>query len=193
MHPTQFTQDLGVWAYLLLALMVMVEGPVATLAGAVAASTGLMKPVFVFASAASGNLIGDVLWYTLGYLGRMEWIHRYGGYVGLKEAFILRLMGDIQKHAARLLLIAKLTLGFSIPTLIATGLVRVPIRRWFGMLLLGETLWTGTLVILGFYFGKYVQRLERGVEVVAVIGGFLFVSLLIGYLARIRKNSTKEG
>ncbi len=37
-------QDLGLWAYFLLAIMVLVEGPIATLAGAIAASSGLMKP-----------------------------------------------------------------------------------------------------------------------------------------------------
>ncbi|HEX9018741.1 MAG TPA: hypothetical protein VF806_06125, partial [Anaerolineaceae bacterium] len=89
MHST-FTQDLGWWAYLLLALLVMVEGPVATLAGAVAASAGYMKPMGVFFSAASGNLLSDILWYTLGYLGRREWLHRYGGYVGLREDFVNR-------------------------------------------------------------------------------------------------------
>ena len=108
----QFTQDLGLWAYLLLALLVMVEGPVATLAGAVAASAGLMNPFWVFISAASGNLVSDILWYTLGYLGKMEWLHRYGGYFGLRGEYITRFNNDIQKHVAKVLFIAKLTLGF---------------------------------------------------------------------------------
>jgi membrane protein DedA with SNARE-associated domain len=189
---SQFTQDLGLWAYLLLALLVMVEGPVATLAGAVAASAGYMHPVGVFVSAAMGNVFSDVLWYTLGYLGRMEWLHRYGGYVGLREELVYRLMEDIQKHSARLLFVAKLTLGFTIPALIATGLARVPMRRWLFFLLIGETIWTGSLVFLGFHFGQYVQRLERGVEVVAMIGGLLFVSILIFYIAHARKRSSEE-
>jgi membrane protein DedA with SNARE-associated domain len=155
----QFTHDLGLWAYLLLALLVMVEGPVVTLAGAVAASAGYMEPVWVFFSAAIGNLISDTLWYTLGYLGKMEWLHRYGGWFGLREEYVHRFNHDIQIHAAKLLFIAKLTLGFSIPTLVATGLSRVPLRRWFFVLALGETIWTGSLVVTGFYFGKYVQML----------------------------------
>ncbi len=188
----QFTQDLGLWAYLLLALLVMVEGPVATLAGAVAASAGLMKPVWVFFTAASANLASDTLWYTLGYLGKMEWLHRYGGWFGLREQFIHRFNRDIQLHAAKVLFIAKLTLGFTIPTLVATGLARVPIRRWIFMLALGETIWTGSLVLLGYHFGNYIQRLERGVEVVALIGALLFVSLMIFYISRLRRRSTED-
>ena len=187
----QFTQDLGIWAYLLLALLVIVEGPVATLAGAVAASAGWMRPVGVFLAASVANLLADLLWYTLGYLGRMEWIHRYGGYVGLREEYLLRMMDDVQKYAPRLLFIAKITLGFSIPTLVATGLARVPVKRWFWVLIVGETLWTGTLVFLGVRFGHYVQRLERGIEIVALVGALLFVSGLVYYMTRIRRRSEK--
>lgn len=188
----QFTQDLGLWAYLLLALLVMVEGPVATLAGAVAASAGLMKPFWVFVSAASGNLVSDILWYTLGYLGKMEWLHRYGGYFGLRGEFIARFNSDIQKHVAKLLFIAKLTLGFTIPSLVATGLARIPLRRWFPFLVLGETIWTGSLVVLGFNFGHYIQRLERGVEVVALGGALLFVFFLVVYISRVRRRSVDD-
>ncbi len=188
----QFTQDLGLWAYLLLALLVMAEGPVATLAGAVAASAGYMKPAWVFAAAATGNLLSDVLWYTLGYLGKMEWLHRYGGWFGLREAYIHRFNRDIQAHAAKLLFVAKLTLGFTIPTLVATGLARVPFRRWFYALALGETIWTGTLVLLGFHFGQYIQRLERSVEVMALVGLLLFVTLLLVYISKIRGRSSNR-
>lgn len=188
-----FFRELGIWAYLLLALLVMVEGPVATLAGAVAASSGLMKPVGVFVSASMGNLLADCLWYMLGYLGKIEWLHRYGGYVGVKASLIARVQSDVERNVKKLLFVAKLTLGFIIPTLVATGLARIPIRRWLGMLVLGETIWTGALVFLGYNFGKYVQSLERGVEIVSLIGAALFVALLLVYISRVRKrSSTKE-
>lgn len=186
----QFNHDLGFWAYLLLMLLVMVEGPVATLAGAVAASTGLVKPVGVFFAASAGNLLADILWYTLGYLGKIEWLHRYGGYLGMRENLLRRVEKDIQRNAARLLFLAKLTLGFTIPVLVATGLARVPVRRWLLVLLLGETIWTGALVLVGYYFGRYVHRLERGLEIVALGGGLLFVGLLLWYIARLRKKSS---
>ena len=164
----------------------------ATLAAAAAASAGYMKPVAVFAAAASGNLLSDILWFSLGYLGRREWLHRYGGYVGLREGLVNRLMADIQTHAARLLFIAKLTLGFTIPTLVATGLAKVPMRRWLPFLMAGETLWTGSLVLLGFFFGKYVRRLERGAEVFALVGGLLFAAAVIYYISRQRKRAAEK-
>jgi len=162
---------------------------VATLAGAVAASAGLMKPAWVFAAAAAGNLLSDTLWYTLGYLGKMEWLHRYGKWFGLREEYIHRFNRDIHTHGARLLVVAKLTLGFTIPALVATGLARLPFRRWFGPLLLAEMIWTGTLVFLGYHFGQYVQRLEQSIEAVALISTLLFVALLLFYISSIRRRT----
>jgi membrane protein DedA with SNARE-associated domain len=188
--PLEISQDLGAWAYFLLAVLVMLEGPIATLAGAIAASAGFMSPGWVFISASAGNLLADVLWYSLGYLGKMEWLERYGRWMGVKQELIYQVMGDIRTHAARLLFLAKLTLGFTIPTLVATGLVRVPVRRWLPSLLLAETLWTGLLVILGFHFGRYVQTLERGMELAALVGGLLFIGFILYYLARLRRRGS---
>jgi membrane protein DedA with SNARE-associated domain len=61
-------QPLGIWTYILLAILVAVEGPIATLAGSVASSAGYLNPVLVFVSASCGNLTSDILWYSMGYL-----------------------------------------------------------------------------------------------------------------------------
>lgn len=181
------TQSLGVWTYFLLAILVMFEGPIATLVGAAAAASGLMKPVGVFLSASAGNLIADCLWFGLGYLGKTEWLVRYGKWLGVKQEQVTRLEKDVFNHAPKLLFLAKLTLGFSVPTLIATGLARVPLKRWFGFLILAETLWTGTLVILGYYFGRYLQTLEWGIQIVTLAGTVIFSAVILFYIARFRR------
>lgn len=188
MHLELIAQNLGLWAYLVLALLVMVEGPVATIAGAVAASSGLMSPEGVFISAALGNLFADCLWYSLGYLGKIEWLERYGRWFGVSTSMLARLNRDICAHAAKVLFIAKLTLGFSIPTLVATGLAKVPFRRWFPWLAIGETLWTGSLVFLGYHLGRSVQKLEKGVEFIAIAGILLSVAFLFFYLGKLRNH-----
>ena len=85
LFATLQVQPLGVWAYILLAVLVAVEGPVTTLAGAVASSAGYLNPLLVFVSASCGNLSADVIWYALGYAGKKEWLVHYGGRFGVKE------------------------------------------------------------------------------------------------------------
>ncbi|MGE5072015.1 MAG: DedA family protein [Anaerolineae bacterium] len=171
--------ELGIWTYLLLGLLVLLEGPIATLLGAAAASAGLMRPWGVFAAAAIGNLSADTLWYTLGYLGKTKWIFQFGRRFGVRDSLIRHLEQHMIAHATRVLFLAKLTLSFVIPSLIAAGLLRIPWRRWFPSLLLAETLWTGSLVLIGFYTTEAIKRVEQWVEYAALAVSLIFVMIVI--------------
>lgn len=160
--------NLGNWSYFALGGMVLVEGPIATLLGAAASSAGLMNPYLVFVAACIGNLSADMLWYSLGYMGKTEWLVRYGGLLHIRRGHIVRLTRDMHKHARKLLLMAKLTISVAVPVLIATGMAKVPWRRWFGVVFLGEIIWTGSLVFLGFHFARSISQLEFGVQLAAL-------------------------
>ena len=189
-NPIQ--QHLGSWAYLLLALVVAAEGPVATLAGAAAASAGLLNPILVFVSASIGNLTADILWYSLGYLRKAEGLVKYAGWLGIKENTIVRLQEGINEHVQKILFVAKLTLGFVIPALIAAGLAHVPFKRWFGVLFMAECIWTGSLVLTGYYFGTLVQRIETNLRWISIGGALIFVAIVLVYVSRFRQNMEKE-
>ena len=170
--------QLGYWNYILLAMLVAIEGPVATLLGAVAASAGLLRPTLVFLFAAIGNLTADSLWYFLGYMGRIEWLFRGGKRFGVKREYLERLTRGMKKHTVKILFFAKLSVSFVIPALIAAGLVKAPWRRWFPALLGAETLWTGSLVLIGFYTTEALKRVERGIEYFIIAGSILFLGML---------------
>ena len=176
--------QLGAWNYALLAVLVAVEGPIATLLGAAAAAAGLMRPDLVFLSAAAGNLLADLGWYTLGYLGRVEWLLRYGRWLGVRRRHLDRLQRAMHHHARKILLVAKLTAGLVIPSLVAAGLARVPLRRWFPVVAAAEMLWTGTLVLVGFYAAAAIAQVERGLHILAILGALL---LFLGLLEGIRR------
>ena len=169
----------GLWSYILLAVLVAVEGPIATLLGAAGSSTGIMKPEGVFLAAAFGNLAADSLWYTLGYIGKVEWFQRFGGKMGISMAYLERLEKGLHDHAARLLFFAKLSVGPMIPSLIATGLIKVPWKRWFPAVFLGEMIWTGSLITIGYYGIAAIQRVERGIEIAILRGSVAFLLFLL--------------
>jgi len=171
--------QVGIWTYVLLSALVAVEGPIATLLGAAAASAGLMRPWSVFLAAALGNLTADSLWYTLGYMGRIEWLFHFGKRLGLRRDLLEHLKHNMDKHATKVLFLAKLTVSFVIPSLITAGLLRLPLRRWFPSLIVAETIWTGSLVLIGYYTTEAIKRVERGVEYAVLTTSILFVIFLI--------------
>jgi membrane protein DedA with SNARE-associated domain len=174
--------ELGIWTYFVLGILVLLEGPIATLLGAAAASAGLMRAWGVFVAASLGNLTADVLWYSLGYLGKRKWITQFGRRFGVSDSLIVHLEQHMIKHATRVLFLAKVTLTFVIPSLIAAGLLRIPWRRWFPALILAETLWTGSLVLIGYFTTEAIKQVAQWVEYVAlgISVGFVVIVLLEG-------------
>jgi membrane protein DedA with SNARE-associated domain len=174
----------GIWNYGLLVILVILEGPIATLAGATIAARGLMNPVLVFILASASNFFADTLWYLLGYMGANHRLLRHLRRLGVQPEHIEQLRQQMNRHALKILLVAKLTLSFSIPALIAAGLSRVPWRRAVSVLLPAECLWTGCLVLGGYYFSQFIKRLEQGVQIICILGILAFVLLVIRYLRK---------
>lgn len=182
-------RPLGGWSYILLALLVAIEGPSATILGAVMASTGALRLPWVFVAASAGNLSADVSWYLLGSLGRLQALSQRFGWVRKREAQIMRLEHEMKQHALKILLVAKLTLGLVVPALIAAGIARVPWRRWFPIIFIAECIWTGGLVLAGFHLTEYIRQLEIGLEVLAIAGTVAVAGILIWIIRRVGRRA----
>ena len=174
-----------VWQYLLIFCGVAIEGPAVTLGAAALAGTGALDPYLVFISAACGNVTGDLGWYLLGRMGKVETIfHLFPSLAHLRPQ-IERLKKEVAHRALHLLFVAKLALGVaSIPTLIAAGIARVPWLRVLGIQLLGEVIWTGSLVLFGLFLGQYIALLEKDLGIATLVVGAILVFALVWFLRR---------
>lgn len=172
LNNSALVSDPGLWSYLLIALLALLEGPAITLAAATLAGAGRLNPWLVFLAAGAGNFTGDICWYTIGYLGQFETLKRFMPGLGRFDPYIKRWQQNISKNATRRLLFTKLSLSWAvIPTLITTGMARVPWTSLAPAHLLSEVAWTGSLVLTGFYLGDYVTSLESGLNTLAAVAG----------------------
>lgn len=180
--------------YIVLGCLTLVEGPLASLAGGAAASEGLLLPIPVYLSVVAGNLVADLGWYGLGRVGKISWLNRFGYKIGLTNGRLEQIQKSIRQHAPRLIFLAKLTVGFPIPTLVATGLSRVPIRLWIVPWVLGELLKSAALLAVGYFYTEALQQASIQVRVILYIvtiviflGGFFIFQMK---KRRLKKNPT---
>ncbi|RIK38858.1 MAG: hypothetical protein DCC55_19825 [Chloroflexi bacterium] len=172
--------DLGWWSYVLLILLAATEGPFSVLLGAAAASAGYLDPRYVYLAAVTGNLIGDIGWYFVGYANKTERFARFGRLVGIHPEHIDRLQIAIRAHGAKLILLAKLSISLMIPALVAAGIARVPWRRWLPAVFFIEMAWTAMLVWVGYHATEMISQFERGMAIV----GFVFVVIVVVSVVR---------
>lgn len=183
---------LGFWVYPLLVILTAIEGPFVTLFSAAAASTGLINPLLAFLAAVTGNLAADSLWYLLGYYGKSDWLLRRTRRIGVTAEHIDRVAGKIQHHAARLLFFAKITNGFIVPALIAAGAMRVPWRRWFPLIVLGETLVTGSLIAIVYFTAVNLALIGRGLEYFMFAFSLIFLLGALFFARRLFRRSALD-
>jgi membrane protein DedA with SNARE-associated domain len=178
--------DLGNWSYVLIALLVFLEGPSITLVAGTMAATGILRAEWVFVAAVIGNFFADQFWYWLGRLGghrgflfRLRWFQR-------RKAEIEQLESGVQEHGVKMYLMAKLSMGLlTIPTLVSAGLMSVAWWRLAGVSVLVEPIWTGFLVFAGYRLGEHITRMERGLQVAALVGGVVLLLVLLWWYRRV--------
>ena len=193
--------DLGAWSYVILVLLVFVEGPAATLVASTMAAAGILRADLVFLFSVMANFLADVFWYLVGYSAgqggrvlRLSWMQR-------RMATIESVEQALHGRAAQMYLLTKLSLGLlTIPVLIASGLARVPWLRLFMVSIIVEPLWNGLLVLAGYRLGDSVAHMERGLRFAAIAGSVLvFLVLLLFYrrmfarLFQVVKSEPPEG
>lgn len=174
--------DLGFWSYVILMALVFIEGPAATLVAATMAANGILRADLVFLFSMLANFMADVFWYALGYFGGDRRILLRIGWVRRRWFTIRRLQKSMYGRAAKIYLLTKLSMGLmTIPLLIASGLARVPWHRLAIVSIVVEPIWNALLVLAGLRLGEYVAQMERGLQVIAVVGSVvvLFVLLIL--------------
>ena len=182
------TDQVGTWGYLIIALLVAVEGPIVTLLGAAASASGYLKTGLVLAAAAGGNLTADIVWYRLGYAGKLEWLQPYQRWLGVKPCQMSKLIEGMHQHASKILFFAKLSSGLMIPSLLAAGIAKVPMKKWFPILFTGEMIWTGALVVIGYHATMMLSTISKGIEYILLGSTLVFLFVMVYFIRRTLRN-----
>jgi len=183
--------SIGNWNYLVLMVFVILQGPsVALLIGA-GISVGLLNPLMAGLTSVIGSLIADVFWYNIGLLGKLDRYYRKGE--GKRRLWVELFQKGMKKHYIKVLLLGKLSLGLAIPAVISAGLCRIEWRRWFPIVILGEILFTLSMVSLGYLAAKSILHVDNIVKAFGISTTMIcLIILLIIIPKEIKKMLTKD-
>jgi membrane protein DedA with SNARE-associated domain len=161
--------------YLAVELTTLLEGLLSNLAAVITISGVFLSPIPIFVAIVIGNLMADMVWYNLGRYFQLERIKRLAHRLKLDLQLIDDIALEIRQHAPRFLFMAKLTIGLPVPSLIATGLSKVPVRRWIGMLVLAELIRSSIFVTLVFLYASAIDRASREMQSILLTMTFFVV------------------
>jgi membrane protein DedA with SNARE-associated domain len=153
-------------------------------AGVLSAQGQLGNVWVAFASCLAGAIVGDSFMYAIGY----RWGHRlftsHPRFAKmLAEENEAQFHSELQRHALKIMLIARFLIGIRAPVYVMTGAVRMPYRRFIVYDVISASVVVGTVFWLAYMFGANVQEWIHHTEfiatlivlaVLAVAGGILY-------------------
>ena len=171
-----------VHGYFWIFLIMIVEGPVMTVAGAFAASLGYFNIWTIFILSFFGDVVGDALAYYIGYFSRKRVIEKYENFFGIKKKSFEYLEKHFKKHLGKTLFIVKST-PLAIPGLMVAGASKVPIKKyafWNAVNILPRTIFfTG----LGYFFGIFANSILHYYKNITYYILALILVILLVYFA----------
>ncbi len=186
--------DVGYWSYLIIFLMVFIEGPVVTLIAGAMVGAGLLRLDLAYAACAIGNFTADQFWFWLGYIGGHRGFLYRIGWVRRRRPQIEEFEISMQDHGIKLYLLSKVSMGlFTIPILIAAGIARVSWLRLTVVNLTFEIVWTAFLLFAGYRLGEHIAQMERSLQIAALVGGVVFLALIIPVYRRVFQRIMQAG
>jgi membrane-associated protein len=172
-HIFQFLSHYG---YFIMLPLMIIEGPVVTIIAATLAALGAFNVIMVFIFSILGDVIGDVILYGLGYRYGLGFVRRVGKYIGITENLVTRMEKYFTRHGGKTIFAVKSTTGLCWATFTAAGIVKMNFKKFVLYSFLGGIVWSGFLVIIGYFYGYlwreiavYVKWVGWAVSVVAIM------------------------
>ncbi|MCL5004492.1 MAG: DedA family protein [Patescibacteria group bacterium] len=189
---TEITNLLIQYRYFILFPIVVFEGPIITVVAGFLTSLGYFNFFIVYAVAVAGDLAGDVLHYAIGYWGGEKFIRKYGHYFFMDEKRIIKLEKSFERNGNKMLFIGKIAHGAGGAFLIAAGLVKMPFREFMRANLLATVLKSLILLLLGFYYGAFLSKINSYFDFIAAIFiGAVIIVAVIYFFYYPKKNEGK--
>lgn len=192
MNVAQLASLFLAYKYPFIFLVTIVEGPIIMVMSGLLVSLRLAGFWPIYITLMAGDLAGDVLWYTLGYHFARPVTERYWKFLGLTPELIEKIKSLFQNHEKKILFISKITMGFGFPlaALVVAGMTKMPFKKYIGSLFLGQVIFTGVLVSVGYFFGNIYLKINKDFQIISLIAFAAFVVLAIaGLRSYLRKQN----
>lgn len=182
--------------YFLVFILMVIEGPIVTYVAAIASSFGFFDIWVIFFLSLFGNLLPDMLFYSIGRYSRGGRIERsLSNYFGLTNHRIKKIEENLKKHAGKTIFIVKITPILPIPGLILAGFAKISLRKFIVIDFLFNFVAAIIFVALGFYSGITVNNISKYLKIGEIIIPALIILVVAVYFLFkkvIRSISEKE-
>jgi membrane protein DedA with SNARE-associated domain len=172
------------YGYFLLFPIAVVEGPVAAIVAGALVASGSLNIYIVIVILIAADLVGDIIYYSLGRWGHVRFLEDIGKRIGLTSERMEPLKLNFKKNSRKLLLIGK-TQGLGSIILYFAGVSKMPLPRFLGWNFLGTVPKVLIFLAVGFFFGQSLIQSQHAIDYITLSSfGIALVLILFYFLAK---------
>jgi membrane protein DedA with SNARE-associated domain len=105
-----------------------------------------------------------VILYLIGRFGGRPIAQKTERLLKLKESTVKKLEDRFEKSGAKIIFYVKATTGLAFIAFILAGTVKMNFKKFLQFSFLGGVVWSGMLVLLGYFFGYAAVQIEKYIK-----------------------------
>ncbi|PIR73780.1 MAG: hypothetical protein COU40_00720 [Candidatus Moranbacteria bacterium CG10_big_fil_rev_8_21_14_0_10_35_21] len=162
-------------------LLMIVEGPIATVIAAFFSKLGFFNIYLVFILSFLGDIIGDIILYFIGYYGGFKTLKKAEKILKTKPKIIIKLENHFRIHGRKTIIAVKSTTGLCWITFILAGATKMPFKTFLTSSVVGGIVWSSFLVLCGYFFGYAFRTIDLYIKyagiIIFIVATIFFVGL----------------
>lgn len=177
--------------YILLFFGAFFEGPAVMIGAGFLYQQGQFNFLQMYFCLVAGDFSADMVWYFVGRYGARSLINNYGKFFNITPEIMAKVEARFKAYQDLILWISKLTMGFgfSLATLLTAGMLKVHLKKYILINLIGGIIWVFILIFVGFFFGNVYGLVSNEFKWLFVVGLALFVFIALKIINRFLVNT----
>ena len=151
--------DIGSYGAVILLPLSVLEGPIVTVLAGYASRLGMFQIPVAFFIVVLGDLIGDALFYLMGWRGLRLFPQTWLARLGLLPDRVAALSDHFADKGGRTLILAKISHSAGAAVMVAAGMARMNFGMFMWFNLLGTLPKSAVLLALGYVLGEAATKL----------------------------------
>ncbi|MDE2030846.1 MAG: DedA family protein [Patescibacteria group bacterium] len=194
MHPTILIHNLidflYTFKYFVLFISTIIEGPIIMIASGFLIHTGFLDLFPSFIAIMFGDLVGDVVWYGIGYYFAGPVLEKHGHFMSITPQLFEKSKELFHKYHTKILLISKVTMGFgmALAILVAAGATKVSFKKYMFLNTAGEILFVSWMLAIGYFFGHVYVSVPPSLKIAFIVFWIIFIIIFIKKSSKYMKN-----
>jgi membrane protein DedA with SNARE-associated domain len=172
------------YQYSILLPVSFLEGPIITVIAGYLTSLHIMNGYVAFAIVVIGDVLSDIFWYEIGYLGKPRALKRWGPTFGFTPERVKVLEEKYKNRQGQLIIIGKLAQGINGIFFVTAALLGISFSKFVLWSTASTLVKSAGLFAVGYYLGEAYQQIGGFLNLSSIVIPILFVIIIAFFLAR---------